>query len=121
MNRIELQRLFNLTFDQIIELNKTKNEEYSELCDVFSNFSRASKGLSFHDRKEKVAWEYLTKHLQSIKDIINSNAKCSTKVIDEKFNDAITYLLLIKAMCYDENQVGSDNDVDKIKYNYTSK
>lgn len=119
MKRSELETIFNESFANLIQLCRSKNDEYSDATDVFANFNKAAGGLSFHCKREKVAWEFLTKHLQSIKDIIDSDTPSPKSLVDEKFNDAITYLLLIKAMCY-ENR-GSDYDVDKIKYHIVDK
>ena len=120
----KLDDVFKDTFNTILELSQKKNSEYSSTVDVFSNFNKASTGLSFHNKKEMVAWEYLTKHLQSIKDIISSDKYVSEEVLNEKFNDAITYLLLIKAMMYEKmkysNGVNGDTitPISQLKYFY---
>ncbi|TXG79640.1 MAG: hypothetical protein E6R13_09620 [Spirochaetes bacterium] len=99
------------TFDQIVErrldlIRKvlvSKGKEYSTDHDVFHNF-RAATGVSFHDAPEKVAWEFMTKHLQSIKDILNHvetggfNGHPSEALVEEKIGDAVNYLILIEGM-----------------------
>lgn len=118
----QLDSICKDTFAKISELSQKKNAEYANILDVFSNFEKASAGLSFHSKKEMVAWEYLTKHLQSIKDIISSDKTVSKEVIDEKFNDAITYLVLIKAMCYEKGKYkaceteSTTGQIEKLKY-----
>lgn len=80
-----------------------KRDEYATAEDVFSAFKKA-KGISFHDCPEKLAWEYMTKHMQSIKDMIQHvstdgyNGYPEKELLREKFGDAINYLLLIELM-----------------------
>lgn len=79
----------------------SKAAEYST-GDAFSNFKDASKGLSFHKNPEKVAWEFMVKHLQSIKDLLDkidsTPEQITHEIIKEKFGDAINYLILIEGM-----------------------
>ena len=80
-----------------------KGREYANEENAFHNFIKA-KGLSFHNCREKIAWEYSVKHLQSIKDIIQEVDKGgipSPSAVEEKIGDAINYLILIEAMLQD--------------------
>lgn len=94
-----------LLFKQVVEdrikaidsLLLTKGLEYST-GDRFSNFKDAAGGLSFHDRPEMVAWEFATKHFQSIKDIVSGKIPYNKDRISEKIGDAIIYLILIEGM-----------------------
>jgi hypothetical protein len=45
-----------------------------------------------------VAWEFATKHFQSIKDIISGKIPYDQSRIQEKIGDAIIYLILIEGM-----------------------
>ena len=69
-----------------------------------------------HDKPEMVAWEFATKHFQSIKDIISGKVPASQAAIDEKFGDAIVYLLLMKGMMTERQR--NVEDV-RIKYELT--
>ena len=95
---------FNETVEDRIRLIKkvlqNKGKEYASDENVFHNFIQA-KGISFHNSQEKIAWEYSVKHLQSIKDLIDQvdkGAIPSIALVEEKFGDAINYLILIEAM-----------------------
>ena len=66
----------------IQEVLEHKNSEYADKEDVFKAFTE-SLPLSFHDTKQAVAWEFMVKHLQSIKMIIEAKAKTG-KLPDEK-------------------------------------
>jgi hypothetical protein len=81
----------------IENLLASKGKEYST-GDRFSNFKDAAGGLSFHNRPEMVAWEFATKHFQSIKDIISGKIPYDQARIQEKIGDAIIYLILIEGM-----------------------
>lgn len=87
-----------------------KREEYAYGEDVFVAFKRAT-GISFHDCPEQLAWEYMTKHLQSIKDMVQKvsrdgvNGVPDKEVMREKFGDAINYLLLIELMMLERSRM----------------
>lgn len=89
----------------IQDVLQTKNEEYAGQEDVFKAFTE-SLPLSFHDTKQAVAWEFMVKHLQSIKLIIEERAKTGKlpdeKLLEEKIGDAINYLILIEGMFKEE-------------------
>jgi len=79
-----------------------KNKEYVRGEDVFHNFENAKK-ISLHTTREAVAWEFMVKHLQSLKDIVNDVEKdkhyyLKQGLIDEKCIDIINYTLIIRAM-----------------------
>ena len=69
MRREDFNILLKERVNEIEQKLVSKREEYATGDDVFSAFKKAT-GLSFHDCPEKLAWEYMTKHLQSIKDMI---------------------------------------------------
>lgn len=77
-----------------------KNDEYASEEEVFANF-KDGVGISYNKTPEKYAWELLSKHLQSIKDImidIEAGRLPTVALIDEKMNDAHNYLYLIEGM-----------------------
>jgi hypothetical protein len=102
MERQEFVKIAEETMSQINQTIATKGKD-------------ASGGLSFHDKPEMVAWEFATKHFQSIKDIISGKVPASQATIDEKFGDAIVYLLLMKGMLT-EKQMPEQKDLDKLIY-----
>lgn len=88
------------------EVMKRKAREYADANNVFSNFEKAT-GLSFHNERETVLWEYMVKHLQSIKDIVNVlevggevKGHFNSLLVDEKIGDAINYLLILRSMLH---------------------
>lgn len=104
---------FNAVVEERIELIRkvlaAKGKEYSLGADVFHNFNRAT-GLSFHEGREKVAWEFMAKHLQSIKDILTHvetggcNGYPTKELVQEKIGDAVNYLILIEGMLIERIQ-----------------
>lgn len=101
--RDEFNAVVEKRLDLVRKLLVSKGKEYSTDADVFHNF-RAATGLSFHEAPEKVAWEFMVKHLQSIKDILDHvetggfNGYPSEALVEEKIGDAVNYLILIEGM-----------------------
>lgn len=103
MTTEEFNAVINRRISLINQVMMQKNKEYATDFDKFHNF-KSSTGISFHSAPEKVAWEFMTKHLQSIKDMLNHvevggyNGHPSEAYIEEKIGDAINYLILIEGM-----------------------
>lgn len=99
----------NEQFDQIVEnrielirsVLLQKRKEYANQTNPFSNFHRAI-GISNHNTPQKVAWEYMTKHLQSLKDILSNEVPFTKETVEEKIGDIINYLILIEGMLKDD-------------------
>ena len=115
MERSEFAIIAEKTLAEISDTMVKKAKEYST-GDAFSNFKDAAGGLSFHDKPEMVAWEFATKHFQSIKDIISGKVPANQAAIDEKFGDAIVYLLLMKGMMTERQRYVEEV---RIKYELT--
>lgn len=104
MNKIEFNKLVDERIKLIQSVLQKKGAEYANDKDVFHNFEEGTK-MSFHDTREMVAWEYMMKHMISIKDMISSKSTFSEHTIREKFGDAINYLILMEAMMLDSNGI----------------
>ena len=103
----------------IKDVLETKNSEYADKDDVFKAFTE-SLPLSFHDTKQAVAWEFMVKHLQSIKMIIEARSKGvlpDEKALEEKIGDAINYLILIEGM-FKEDIIPVTVTEARMKYSY---
>jgi len=104
MNKIEFNKLVDERVKLIQSVLQKKGAEYANDKDVFHNFEEGTK-MSFHDTREMVAWEYMMKHMISIKDMISSKQSYSEHMIREKFGDAINYLILMEAMMLESNGI----------------
>jgi hypothetical protein len=104
----------------IKDILETKSSEYADQDDVFKAFTE-SLPLSFHDTKQAIAWEFMVKHLQSIKMIIEAKSKTGKlpdeKMLEEKIGDAINYLILIEGMFKEEMLPAKVADA-RVKYSY---
>jgi hypothetical protein len=113
MIRSEFNKIVDKRLNLIKQVLLSKGKEYSTDLDVFHNF-KAATGLSFHEAPEKVCWEFMVKHLQSIKDILNHieilgiNDYPTREIITEKFGDAINYLVLLEGMLEERQQFYED-------------
>ena len=76
-----------------------KRSEYANDIGVFENIKNGV-GFSLNSEPEHVAWNYAAKHLESIQSIIKKlpNEKPSEELINEKFGDAINYLIIIEGL-----------------------
>jgi hypothetical protein len=104
MNKIEFNKQVDERIRLIQSVLQKKGAEYANDKDVFHNFEEGTK-MSFHDTREMVAWEYMMKHIISIKDMISNKQSYSEHMIREKFGDAINYLILIEAMMLESNGI----------------
>lgn len=108
MNRETFNKIVENRIELINDTLNHKGKEYASDQEVFHNFKHAV-GISFTNSPEKVAWEMMVKHLQSIKDIIEhvSTNELSPypgeSLIEEKIGDAVNYLILIEGMLKERN------------------
>ena len=87
------------TIDKILELNKTKGEEYAGKSDVCKNFKRQADMLNI---EPQLVWAvYANKHWDAIMSHVK-NGKIFSEPIEERINDLILYLLLYKALIKDQ-------------------
>jgi hypothetical protein len=107
----------------IREVLVKKGTEYGADKSAFHNFEQASE-LSFHKTPQGVAWEFMCKHLQSIRDMIfdrqSHDIIPSKAMVEEKFGDAINYLILMEGMFKEEIEKSEKDTEVKIKYTVTN-
>lgn len=79
----------------------SKRKEYVFNDNPFQNFE-AGVGLSVVSTREAVTYGYAVKHLQSVRAIIDNfesgESLPDKEVIQEKFGDAINYLIILEQM-----------------------
>lgn len=86
------------TLDRVKELLTVKALEYIRNDNPFHNFERGSDLLQLS--RESVICSYMTKHIISIMDLVDDSDEqkiISEELIDEKINDTIAYLIILKA------------------------
>lgn len=101
MTTEELNKLVTERYYKSKDVLVSKGKEYGEIHDTLKSFKEQA-DFSLHQEPTTVAWELMVKHLYSVRRIINEY-ECediipSQEIIDEKFGDAINYLILIEAM-----------------------
>ena len=105
MQRTKFNEHVQVVFDRSVRVLVKKNDEYANADEVFHNFNNAV-GISLHNSNVAVAWEFVVKHLQSVKDLVTEieednelNALTIPQAyLDEKFGDVINYFILIEGM-----------------------
>src|SRR5690606_34800971 len=91
------------TFERIRELTASKGEEYSRDEDQLANFKRGAKDADISPRQVWVV--FFNKHIDAIKTWVR-DGKEGSEPIEGRIDDAILYLILLKAIVveYKEKQ-----------------
>lgn len=104
--------ILNMTPEQFKELHDRrvnlsanvltkKNLEYGTNIDMLESFKEQAE-FSIHNSPMGIGWELLVKHLYSVRRIVREYEQHgripNQEAIDEKFGDAINYLILIEAL-----------------------
>ncbi len=105
MDKEQFSQIIERTFESIRRLTATKGEEYSRSGDQLANFKRTGLDTSLHPVK---VWQvFFNKHLDAIKHYTNragtvgSVAHGTSEPIEGRIDDAILYLILLKALIKD--------------------
>ena len=101
MNSTEFRtRYLAGTMERLMDLTDTKGREYANSDDQLANFKRLAKRLGL--TPAQVCTVYLTKHLDSIDSWVRNPEQDLSEPIDGRIDDAILYLILLKAIAHDE-------------------
>ena len=99
MNEQEFQKVIDTTIKQVLSTMAAKGVEYvpEEVTSRFHNFE-VSAALN-QQLPTEALWGFLTKHIVSLSDMVKvPPTESSMAKWDEKINDAIIYLLLLKGI-----------------------
>lgn len=100
MTRDDFMKLVEQRFEKCRNTLGVKKDEYAKESDAFHNFKMGA-GLLGRTPLQ-VALYYSTKHIVSIRDMIESERPLITQdAWDEKIGDAINYLLLMDGMFHE--------------------
>jgi S-adenosylmethionine synthetase len=105
MQLSKFKKVVSSTLSEVKELLINKGSEYSENNNVFHNFEKAV-GRVRNSSREQVLLSYKLKHDVSIEDMVfdnNPQSEYTKEYIDEKINDTIAYMVILKAMLYSKN------------------
>lgn len=106
MKKADFQNLITEQFTALQTLTATKGEEYAGAGndDQHANFNRQAEKLGMPP--EKVLMVYLSKHQDAIDNYVRTGAALS-EPIEGRIDDAILYLLLLKAMIRDRTVIAT--------------
>jgi|TARA_Y100000022_G_scaffold48537_1_gene41032 hypothetical protein len=96
MSTQEFVTLCGDTWDDITRLTQSKGHEYANSDNQLDNFRRLSKALGL--APDAVCFVYLTKHMDAIQNHIREPERAKSEPITGRIDDAILYLLLLKAI-----------------------
>lgn len=83
--------------DSIKERLTKKRGEYASNNNVFRNFDNA-KGFFNNGTNKLALWNYLVKHLVSIKDYCENEQNLTNEQLEEKTGDIIAYMVILNSM-----------------------
>ena len=98
MNKNQFRLLLDATYKNLVNLTNSKGEEYSHDTDQLANFKRQAAELGVSPLM--VLAVYLNKHLDAVKSFIKNGREFS-EPIEGRIDDAILYLILLKALISD--------------------
>ena len=104
MNSSDFEALMGNTFGNLTKLSASKGLEYSGETDRLANFKDQAKLLGFATPIQ-VLGVYLNKHLGSINKFI-AGGTASSEPIEGRIDDAILYLVLLKALICEDKPIG---------------
>lgn len=106
MKKADFQNLITEQFTALQTLTATKGEEYAGAGseDQHANFHRQAEKLGIP--AEKVLMVYLSKHQDAIDNYIRTGVVLS-EPIEGRIDDAILYLLLLKALIRDRVEIAT--------------
>ena len=91
----EFKNLLSSTFQNLNGLTDTKGREYAGDADQLANFKRLAGQLGMDP--QKICMVYFQKHLDSINTFVKDGYE-SCEPIEGRIDDAILYLVLLKAL-----------------------
>lgn len=100
----EISDLFRRVFeDEIMSLREAGQKEYAMAeSNAFANFERVASDLGIN--RKLVLWTYVRKHLDGICSFLRGHIS-QRENVRGRINDAIVYLLLLRGMIEDDEQV----------------
>jgi hypothetical protein len=90
-----IDRYLLTTNEKLVELTRTKGREYANDTDQLANFKRLGRMLGLDPAQ--VAFVYLMKHIDALSSHLRDQDKELSEPISGRIDDAILYLILIKA------------------------
>lgn len=95
-----MEKIIHQTFDRVLSLRKSKGREYSNDGNALSNFCTVASGMALEP--ETVLMVLAGKHWDSIvgyaRDVQSGSHRERTETIDQRIDDLITYMCLLKSM-----------------------
>lgn len=99
MNGTDFRAFLAHTHQTLQDLTDTKGVEYSNSIDQLANFKRLAASLGV--TPEFIVLVYLTKHLDGINSFVANGGELSEPIFG-RIDDAILYLVLLKACIFEQ-------------------
>lgn len=109
MTVTDIKSVMQDVFNECYELREAGQKEYAGGSNGLGNFERLALELSMS--REKILWVYLKKHLDGIVSYMNGH-KSQRENVRGRINDAIVYLVLLRAMVEDNDKIEAQITID---------
>jgi len=107
-----MEQLIKETLNDVICTRDAGQKEYARTEDnVFANFERVANHIGI--TREQVLLTYLLKHTDGITAYVNGH-KSQREDVYGRIIDSIVYLLLLRGMCYEENEHSMEYSYDEV-------
>jgi|GEM_PF-1541198 hypothetical protein len=118
MTHDDFEFLVHFRFEKCKETLLKKAREYATEDERLANFKRGASLLN--TSSAKIAMGYGLKHLISVIDMVEGRLPATEEMFDEKFGDALNYLVLLEACLKDQqNEISiKSGSVNKKVYSY---
>ena len=103
MTQERFNEIVEETLKKCTDLLVVKQAEYNLTADRFDSFKRGA-GLTGW-KPDQVLLGYLTKHLSSMIEMINSDKQFTREKVDEKLGDILNYILLLRGLWEDIGKI----------------
>jgi hypothetical protein len=111
MTNEELNKIFEETFERIIKLRQSKAAEYNQGQGVFGTVERTA--IQFGVSIETVLMIFASKHWSSCvdygRDIDTGKTRTRTESINQRIDDLIVYLLMLKGAIVERHNAAKIN------------
>lgn len=101
MTHKEFEQVFERAVERSRDVLLSKLKEYTGNDDQLESF-KTQAGMSLAETPMGIAYELMVKHIYSVRKIVEeyeqNGKRPSVRLMNEKFGDAINYLILIEAL-----------------------
>lgn len=97
MTHADFEKFLDARLAKIKAMLSIKAKEYATEGDRLHNFKRSA-GIRGGRTPAQVCLDFMTKHLTSVFDLVDTDSTVPPAFLDEKFGDVVNYFILLEAL-----------------------